>query len=71
MDFVADLLIPGVAGVVGGFLGAALNVVWRVKVPVVLPAALGHDHDWHISGKRGGEVRMYCTGCSATKGQAD
>jgi hypothetical protein len=73
MDFVADLLLALAAGGVGGFFGGQLSRKSREgRLFDGLPV-IGHSHDWHISGKRGGEVRLRCVvdGCMAVKGQLD
>lgn len=72
MDIVLDVLIALTAGGAAGFFGGQLSRKSREgRLLDVLPGA--HKHDWHISGKQAGEVRMRCVvaGCTAVKGQSD
>ena len=61
------------SGIAGGFIGTAIARVNRITYPIVPEFILGHEHDWHIKGKRNGKVRLYCIHprCRAEKYQGE
>ncbi len=66
----------GLGGVVGAFAGGALMWWRRPQIHTnvlheVERAPLFHKHEWHISGKRAGRVRMRCVvpGCKNERNQ--